>query len=82
LDSEQIQSRGHASFTRQLSGGGSSQPRVVQTGPFGYYSFSDLSVGQTYEVTVTSGRLTFANPSLVVNLNNDALKEDFIANDQ
>jgi hypothetical protein len=62
-----------------LSGGGLAQPRVVQTGPFGYFNFTDLTVGQFYVITVRSGRHTFANPSRVVELTADVTNSDFVA---
>jgi hypothetical protein len=52
----------------------------VQTGPFGFYSFSGLQVGMIYVVSVSSGRFTFADPSQVINVTQDLTTEDFVAN--
>jgi hypothetical protein len=51
----------------------------VQTGPFGYFSFTDLDTGELYVVSVSAGRFTFAKPVRTVQLNADALSEDFVA---
>ncbi|MEO7508693.1 MAG: carboxypeptidase-like regulatory domain-containing protein [Pyrinomonadaceae bacterium] len=63
----------------QLSGGGLTQPLIAQTGPFGYFNFSDLTVGRTYVVTVRSARHDFANPTRVVELNAEVTNADFVA---
>lgn len=60
--------RGIRNVTVTVSGGGLSQPLVTQTGSLGYYNFSNLTVGQTYTVTVTAKRFTFATSSQNVTL--------------
>lgn len=62
-----------------LTGGTLGQPILVQTGPFGYYQFDDLPVGQLYVVTVKSGRHTFAEPSRPIELGANITNADFIA---
>jgi hypothetical protein len=54
-------------------------PRVVTTGPFGYYSFEDLPVG-TYVVTVNSKQYTFSTPSRIITAEDNITGADFIAN--
>jgi hypothetical protein len=64
--------------------------RIILTGPdgvrhstitstFGYYAFSGLTAGFTYILEVSSRRYTFANPTLVVFLNEDLANADFTA---
>lgn len=62
-----------------LSGGGLGAPVVVQTGPFGYYLFNDIPVGQLYVVTVRSGRHTFTEPSRAIDLSGNVANADFVA---
>jgi autotransporter-associated beta strand protein len=52
---------------------------VIHTGAFGYYTFADLQVGELYVVMVDANRFTFAKPTRTVELNADALSEDFVA---
>lgn len=68
--------------TVMLSGGTLSQPIYVQTGTFGSYRFTGLPVGQIYVITVISKRYTFANPSRIVNLTDNAADENFFAEPQ
>lgn len=63
-----------------LAGGMLAQPIDVYTGHFGYFSFNDLPVGENYVLTVKSRRFVFANPSRVLNLQDDIVGEDFVAN--
>lgn len=62
-----------------LSGGGLTQPVVVQTGPFGYYQFDGLPVGQLYVVTVRSGRHTFSDGTRAIDLTANITNADFAA---
>jgi hypothetical protein len=62
-----------------LTGGGLAQPIVVQTGPFGYYQFNDLPIGQLYVVTVRSGRHTFSDPTRAIDLTANVVGADFIS---
>jgi len=53
--------------------------RTVLTNTFGYYNFSDISVGEVYVVTAESRRCTFENPSQIVNVNDNIADLDFTA---
>lgn len=55
------------------------EPRVFQTGSFGYYMFDGLATGETYVVTVTQRRFIFQTPSRVVSLIDNIADLDFIA---
>ena len=63
-----------------VSGNSLPQPRVVTTGSFGYFTFEDLTVGETYVVTVNSQRYTFQTPSRVISLVDNIVDADFVAN--
>jgi hypothetical protein len=73
---------GISNATVMLTGGDLTQPVYVRTGSFGYYRFTDLTVGQIYVVTVSSKRFTFANPTRVVNLFDSVTDENFTAEAQ
>ena len=63
-----------------ISGGGMTEPRTVATGHFGYYTFEGLQTGQSYFLTVSGAkRYTFANPTRVVNLQDDVTDANFTA---
>jgi hypothetical protein len=51
----------------------------TRTGTFGYYRFEDLPVGETYILSVSSKRYTFANPTRIISLQEDLTDEDFVA---
>ena len=53
--------------------------RIARTNPFGYYSFDDVSTGQTYLVTVSHKRYSFAEPTQTVVLNDNVTSVDFVA---
>jgi Lamin Tail Domain/Carboxypeptidase regulatory-like domain len=53
--------------------------RYVRTNPFGYYRFSELETGEDYVLSVASKRYTFAQSSVVVNLNENLEGLNFIA---
>ncbi len=55
------------------------ETKYVRTSAFGYYKFEDLEVGNTYILTVSAKRFTFANPSRVITLNDDLTDEDFVS---
>jgi uncharacterized delta-60 repeat protein len=63
----------------QISGGKLSEPKFTRTNSFGYYRFQDLEVGQTYIMSVAAKRYTFANPTRVINLDEDLTGEDFVS---
>lgn len=58
------------------------EPRVAQTGSFGYYTVEGLRAGETYVVTINSRRFTFQVPSRAVTLNNSVSDVDFTADPQ
>jgi hypothetical protein len=62
-----------------ISGNNLQEPARAVTGPFVYYNFEDLAVGETYIVTVNSKRFSFKAPSRVVNLIDQIVDTDFVA---
>ncbi len=50
------------------------------TGSFGYYKFS-VPAGQTYVLSVAAKQYTFANPTRIINLQDDLNGTDFVADD-
>ncbi len=48
------------------------------TGSFGYYRFENLPVGETYILSISAKRYSFANPTRVINLNDELANADFI----
>lgn len=62
-----------------LSGPGIAEPIVYRTGHLGTYNFDELPVGRSYTVSVGSQRYTFANPVRVINLQDNAVDENFTA---
>jgi hypothetical protein len=59
--------------------GSSGVPVTVTTNPFGYYTFDDLQVGETYILTVTSKTNSFANPTRVINVEDNISDADFVS---
>jgi hypothetical protein len=64
-----------------VSGGGLSEPMLAITSPFGYYSFENLPVGDTYIISVASKQYTFKNPSRAVRLEDNLTDQDFVSNE-
>ena len=62
-----------------VTGGNLTQPRYIRTGSFGYYQVDDLEVGQTYVLTVQSKRFVFANPSIVLTVQENVGEVNFEA---
>ncbi len=62
-----------------ISGNSLEQPITVTTGSLGWYSFDGLATGETYVLTVNSKRFTFTTPSQVINLVNNVVDADFVA---
>lgn len=56
--------------------------RYALSGAFGYYRFTNVSVGETYILTVSSKRFTFANPTRAVNAQEEISDANFIAEPQ
>ena len=52
------------------------QRRTVTTGSFGFYTFNDIEVGQTYVLGVTSKRYRFT--SRLVNVTDSLADVDFV----
>lgn len=65
-----------------ISGGSLPESISMYTGQLGYYSFTDLPVGQDYVVTVKARRFHFTNPSHLITLNDNITDGDFIADPQ
>lgn len=65
-----------------LSGGSLEEPIYTTTNSFGFYNFSELPVGESYVVTVSSRKHSFTNPSLVISLNENVSDADFIAEER
>lgn len=53
--------------------------RTTLTNTFGYYSFDQLAVGETYILTVSRKGYTFNQPSQIITLNDDFADANFIA---
>ncbi len=71
--------RGIRNVVVQISGGNLSETRYARTNPFGYYRFTELDAGQTYALSVSAKRYSFANPTRVITLNEDLTGEDFVS---
>jgi hypothetical protein len=63
-----------------LTGNSLETPLRVSTSSFGYYTFDNLAIGETYVLTVNSRRFTFQVPSRVISLTDNAVDMDFVAN--
>lgn len=57
------------------------QSRTTISSSLGYYSFSDIEVGDTYIITVSAKRFRFSLQKRVVAVNEELLDLDFIANE-
>jgi hypothetical protein len=60
---------------------GDGRVRTAVTGAFGYYHFAEIGAGQTIVVSVKARRYAFAQPSVVLNVTDNAAEIDFIAAD-
>ncbi len=58
----------------------SSGTSYALTNNFGYYSFENVQVGQTYTLSVSSKRFQFAQPSIIITPTADLLNTDFTSN--
>ena len=47
--------------------------------PLGYYTFDNVLVGQTYVISAQHKKYQFAQPSIVVTVNNELTNADFVA---
>lgn len=57
--------------TVTISGGPLTQPRTFTTSGFGYFQFRNVSVGNTYVISVMSGRYSFDQPAQVISVNDE-----------
>ena len=71
--------RGIRNVKVTISGGDLAEPRTMYTGAFGYYSFTGVTAGQTYFVTVEPKRYTISQPTRVVNMLDSIADLDFVA---
>ena len=71
--------RGITNVSITVSGGNLSEPKVVRTSSFGYYSVTDLVAGETYIVEIRAKRYLFTNSTRVINLMEDISDQNFIA---
>lgn len=62
-----------------LAGSGLAEPRAVVTGHLGFYTFTDVPVGESYVVTVESKRFSFLEPTRLISLSENVTGADFIA---
>ncbi len=53
--------------------------QTTRSSSFGYYSFAEIPVGETYVVSVVSKRFSFSPSAQVINLTSDAMDVDFTA---
>ena len=61
-----------------LTGAGG-ETRSAMTNPFGFYTFEDVPVGETYTLSATSKSYVFENPTRILFLTEDEKGIDFIA---
>ncbi len=71
--------RGISGARVYLSGGELAEPVHMLTNAFGYFSFTGVESGETYLVTVSSKRHSFAQPTRVIDLLDSAFDVDFVA---
>lgn len=61
-----------------VSGGPLSQPRTTQTSGFGFFLFNNVSVGNTYVVSVMSDNYFFQHPAQVISLDDENMNILFV----
>jgi hypothetical protein len=59
---------GLRNITVTLSGGNLSAPRIARTSSFGYFTFDEILVGETYFISVENKKYSFQQPTQVVAL--------------
>lgn len=59
--------------------GPNGETRSSLTGSFGFYRFDNISVGETYLLTIFSKRFVFANPTRIISVNEELNNLDFVA---
>jgi len=60
----------------------SGEPRYARTNLFGYYRFAEVAAGETYIITAKGKRYEFSPPAQVINVNEDTVDINFIANSE
>lgn len=53
--------------------------RTIQTGSFGYFRFDEIEVGQICILQISSKRFTFANPTRILNVQEEIADANFVA---
>ncbi len=66
------------SGARVTLAGPGGEVRTVITNPFGFYNFDNVPVGQTYVVSVSHKRFQFAEPTQLVNVQDQMTGVDFV----
>jgi subtilisin-like proprotein convertase family protein len=61
------------------TGPGLSQPKVTTTSTFGFYRFDGLPAGDSYVISVKAKRFLFAQPALLVNLDQSMNEVNFVS---
>ena len=59
-----------------------SSPRYALTNPFGYYTFVNVPVYFTYQMTVSAKNRKFAQPSVILNITGDATNINFTSSNR
>lgn len=62
-----------------LAGGELGQPMLARSNAFGYYTLTDIPVGQTYILSVSTKGYGFDIPSRAVNFSDSLTDQDFVA---
>lgn len=70
---------GLSGVTVALTGGPYVEPVYARTSPFGYYSFSGITAGQVYIITVSSKTHTFNPSSQVFDVLDSVTDADFVS---
>jgi len=69
------------SRVRVALAGQNGETRTAITNAFGYYRIDDIESGQTYVLTVSAKRFTFAQPSRLISVESDITDADFVSNE-
>ena len=59
--------------------GADGEPQIAISSSLGYYSFSEVPVGDVYMLTVSSKRYVFPKPTIVVHVVDEVTNLDFVA---
>ncbi len=70
---------GIANISVELTNGSFKNQLIVKTDSEGFYSFDDLTIGETYFLNIKSNVHSFSNPSKVITLNEDLTNQDFVS---